>query len=256
MITVNGYKITPSIFPDGTSQVWHLPDALIKSKTCAIVWHFEAEREIIDLLSLRLLLQYQEWLLHIPYLPYGRQDKKVSNDTTFNRYLLEKLISTLQAKLVTTVDIHSGCFGITNIEVSDFHQWVIDQFQPNYLVFPDKGAFNRYPYLDSYKCITFEFEKARNQADGQLISHQLTKDVFLPQGRYLMIDDLCDGGATFISIAKQIKEKVPDAKIGLAVTHGLFTKGKEVLTKEGIQLFYTDTLLRNKEAPETEMYRV
>lgn len=256
MITVNGQRIKPTIFPDGTSQIWNLSDSLTKSKECVIIWYFEEEREIIDLRSLRKILYTQDWILHIPYLPYARQDKEISNDATFNRRVLLDFLHPLACKLITSVDLHSKCSTIFNIEVSDFHEWVIEQFDPHYLVFPDKGAFDRYPYLDSFKCITFEFQKARNQANGQLISHQLTKDVFLPQGRYLMVDDLCDGGATFISIAKQIRDKVPDAEIGLAVTHGLFSKGKEILTNEGIQLFYTDSLLRNKEAPETEMFRV
>ena len=275
MILVNGIHVMPSIFPDGTSQMWHLPEALIKARTCAVTWYFEAEREIIDLLSLKALLPCR-WVLHIPYFPYARQDKEVNNDSTFNRSIILRLIRTLEPTVLTTIDIHSPIDDIhspvdrynssyldidfvnkiINVEVSDFHQWVIDQFQPNYLVFPDKGAKDRYPYLDSHKCIVFEFEKARNQSTGQLMSHQLTRDVFLPQGKYLMVDDLCDGGATFISIAQQIKDKVPDAQIGLAVTHGLFTKGKEILTEAGIQLFYTDTLLRNKEAPDTEMFRV
>lgn len=256
MIVVNGHIIKPSIFPDATSQIWQLPDALTKSKQCSVIWYFEQEREIIDLRSLRKILYTQDWILHIPYLPYARQDKDISNDATFNRQVLLDLLFPLCCQLITTVDIHSKCSTIFNIEVSDFHEWVIEQFEPHYLVFPDKGAFDRYPYLDSFNCITFEFEKARNQSTGQLTSHRLTRDVYLPQGRYLMVDDLCDGGATFISIAQQIKEKVPDAQIGLAITHGLFNKGKEILTKEGIQLFYTNSLLRNKNAPETEMFRV
>lgn len=256
MILVNGIHVKPSIFPDGTSQMWHLPETLIKSKTCIVEWYFEAEREIIDLLSLRMLLSDQKWSLHIPYLPYGRQDKTCNNESTFNLQVLENILEHLDCTIVSSVDIHGFSEGFFNVEVADFHQWVINKFQPNYLVFPDRGAKNRYPYLDSHKCIVFEFEKARNQSTGQLMSHQLTRDVFLPQGKYLMVDDLCDGGATFISIAQQIKDKVPDAQIGLAVTHGLFTKGKEILTEAGIQLFYTDTLLRNKEAPDTEMFRV
>lgn len=41
----------------------------------------------------------------------------------------------------------------------------------------------------------------------------------------LIIDDLCDGGATFISIAECLMEHFPDRKRHLYVCHGLFTKG-------------------------------
>lgn len=260
MIAVNGIVVKADIFPDKTSQVWHLPDMLTKSRTFMVVWNFEEEREIIDLLALRKLLP-GPWILHIPYFPGARQDKSVSNDTTFNRCVYIELLETLECHLITSFDIHSKIEweeldNFFNMEVVDFHRWVIGTFDPNFMVFPDSGARARYSYLDSFKCITFEFEKARNQATGQLTSHQLSKDVYMPNGRYLMVDDLCDGGATFLSIAQQIKERVPDAVIGLAVTHGLFTKGKDIFREQGIQLFYTDTLIRNVDSPEYELFKV
>lgn len=41
----------------------------------------------------------------------------------------------------------------------------------------------------------------------------------------IIIDDICDGGATFISIAKKLKELKCTGKIYLIVTHGIFSKG-------------------------------
>lgn len=261
MIEVNGFRVKPDNFPDKTSQVWHLPDFIIKAATCVVTWWFEEEREVIDLLSLRKLTANAKWVLNIPYFPYARQDKVVDNNTTFNREVFCDIIDMLQCQLVTAVDIHSpivtnnhnhssairGAYSrFVNIEVAGFHNYVITDFHPSYLIFPDVSARRRYPYLDSYPYLAFDFEKARDQATGRLTSHQLVKDVALPPGRYLMIDDLCDGGATFISIADQIKAKAKGTySIALAVTHGLFNKGKELLEKEGILLYYTNSLLRN-----------
>lgn len=42
---------------------------------------------------------------------------------------------------------------------------------------------------------------------------------------FVIVDDLCDGGGTFIAIAKAIKERAPDAKVYLVVTHAIFSKG-------------------------------
>lgn len=42
---------------------------------------------------------------------------------------------------------------------------------------------------------------------------------------FIIIDDLCDGGGTFIEIAKKIKEQIPEARIILVVTHAIFSKG-------------------------------
>jgi len=43
----------------------------------------------------------------------------------------------------------------------------------------------------------------------------------------IIIDDICDGGATFINIAKHFRENYGDlkGKIYLIVTHGIFSKG-------------------------------
>lgn len=54
---------------------------------------------------------------------------------------------------------------------------------------------------------------------------------------FIIVDDICDGGATFINIAKNIKEQykgledISPIKIYLIVTHGIFSKGFEELSK-------------------------
>ena len=47
---------------------------------------------------------------------------------------------------------------------------------------------------------------------------------------FIIIDDICDGGATFVNIAKELKQLNPSAALHLVVTHGLFTKGFDVLS--------------------------
>ena len=42
---------------------------------------------------------------------------------------------------------------------------------------------------------------------------------------FIIIDDICDGGATFINIAKWFKDRTMQNKIYLIVTHGIFSKG-------------------------------
>ena len=44
---------------------------------------------------------------------------------------------------------------------------------------------------------------------------------------FYIVDDICDGGRTFIEIAKYLKEadSIDSSRIHLMVTHGFFTKG-------------------------------
>lgn len=41
MIKLNGYEVKPTIFPDGTSQVWKLPEMSILNSVNVITWEFE-----------------------------------------------------------------------------------------------------------------------------------------------------------------------------------------------------------------------
>lgn len=53
----------------------------------------------------------------------------------------------------------------------------------------------------------------------------------------LIVDDICDGGATFIALAERLK--FGDAKsVSLYVTHGIFSKGKQHLLDNGVDHIY------------------
>jgi hypothetical protein len=53
---------------------------------------------------------------------------------------------------------------------------------------------------------------------------------------------------TFIKVAQLLNSQYPPAQIDLAVSHGLFSKGKQVLFDAGISNIYTtNSLLRNPE---------
>lgn len=50
-------------------------------------------------------------------------------------------------------------------------------------------------------------------------------------GRYVIVDDICDGGRTFVELAKEIRSRLgdrePRARVELIVTHGIFSAGFE-----------------------------
>jgi ribose-phosphate pyrophosphokinase len=53
----------------------------------------------------------------------------------------------------------------------------------------------------------------------------------------VIIDDLCDGGGTFLAIASQIKP----AHITLIVTHGIFSKGFDVFKGTFDEIIVSDS---------------
>lgn len=256
------HVVQPTIFPDGTSQVWNLPKKIFEASTIDVVWHFENEREIMDVLSLRRLFEaYNNVNLHMPFLPYGRQDKQVDNASTFNLHVFADVINSCHFKVVSSVDVHNPklteelIYGFENRTVEHVHEDLIQKLKPSWLVYPDAGAKARY-HQDFPHFITFD--KERDQATGKILSHKFTmssthedhcKSGVEPS--FLIIDDICDGGATFISIARELHKNFTNAKINLFVTHGIFSKGKGALLDAGISGIYTtNSITKNQEGYE------
>lgn len=257
--------IKPTIFPDSTSQVWKLNSNMLKNDIIKIVWNFEEEREIMTLWSFRKLIsEYSKNFmsgghihLHVPYLPYARQDKAIWNDNTFNLHTFAEMLNAMKFNKVTAVDVHN--VGLTtklinnfeNIEVEVLQKVAITQSRADFIIFPDDGARNRYKFFHERKIV---FQKTRDQLTGQILKHEPEKPLKVEAGdRFLIIDDICDGGATFISIAEHLKKVQSNIQIGLFVTHGIFSKGRHALTEKGIQLFTTNSLRENTDGFEVSI---
>ena len=57
----------------------------------------------------------------------------------------------------------------------------------------------------------------------------------------LIVDDICDGGGTFIGLANELKNKNA-GKLYLAVSHGIFSRGFDDLEKCFTKIFTTDSI--------------
>jgi len=56
----------------------------------------------------------------------------------------------------------------------------------------------------------------------------------------LVVDDICDGGATFLRLALALKAKNA-GRLYLAVSHGIFSKGLDQLLEHYEQLYTSDS---------------
>lgn len=263
MIRLNTFQIIPDIFPDKTSQVWNLHDYMIiyPNPFHFIEWDFESEDELIHLNQLVYLLKSNKQNLkpihlYLPYLPYGRQDKWASNKTTFAFYPFANLLNSMEFDLVSILDPHCSIFSINkSFEIKPFEhlRYAINKFKPDQICFPDESSARRYSELIS--SITHEemaapsfsmpvqFLKIRDHLTGNIISYELERWVHINKKenegkKILIVDDICDGGSTFVKCATKLRE-IGFEKIGLYVTHGLFTKGFCELKKAGISEFYS-----------------
>ncbi len=243
MIKINDYVVVPTIFPDKTSQVWKLPEEMLHQDIVHIKWEFENEAEFIHLVQLRYLFKHAQIVtLYMPYLPYARQDKEIANDKTFALIPFLYLLKGLQFKTIGMFDAHNFSMvesildNAINIEPEIEINDVVKLTKANVVLFPDKGAYNRYNDLihDPNICIVVA-EKVRDQLTGEILKTELTSPVYKTD-RVLIVDDLCDGGATFIKLMPLIKQA---SEVSLYVSHGIFSKGVQVLKDAGIARIFT-----------------
>lgn len=197
--------------------------------------------------------------LYIPYCIGGRSDRKFQEGgINYIKQVIAPTINSQNFDEVRIMDPHSdvleACINnfvkinnyylikmaLTDIDNKDFAQ---DRFC---LVSPDAGAYKKVfdvaQKFDIRKIITAT--KVRDIKTGNIIHTEiptLDQDNNL---KYVIVDDICDGGRTFIELAKVIKEQKPDAKIYLVVTHGIFSYGFDLLA-EYIDGIYTTNSVKD-----------
>lgn len=241
MITLNFQEIKPTIFPDGTSQVWKLSNELLNQKLYLIKWSFASESELFHLFQILTLIKYKnecKIFLDIDYLPYGRQDKEVSNDTTFALNSFAQIINAMGFDRVDIFDPHSDVAlnlikNSNAIYPRENVKKAFEQSGAEVVIYPDKGAREKYSKMFNYPFIVGD--KVRDQHSGKILEYSVEETSCKS---VLIVDDICDGGMTFIELSRSLKKKGVE-KISLYVSHGLFTKGLQILKEAGINEIYT-----------------
>lgn len=207
---------------------------------------------IATVASLRKL-GIKEIHLYIPYLLGARSDRQFEDGS--NSYLVDVLspiLNSLNLESITVMDVHSDVASacIKNLKTLDNWKIVDFFFEHNLnddgylLVSPDAGALKKiYKIADklAYKRDIITCSKSRDE-NGKLTKTIVPVNATMLGKDFIIIDDICDGGATFINIAKEIKkwDTTNSSKIYLIITHGIFSKGFEELS-----LYFDDIYCTN-----------
>lgn len=243
MISVNNKPINVTMFPDNTSQVWKLDDSYFDSDII-VKWNYSHEGEVMHLCQLKALLDLYPGNknLYISYLPYARQDKEISNGSCFALEIMCAILNKLNFNSITILDPHSSV-PMQQLEKATavYPHVALDNalYGLSYplICYPDKGAFQKYSSIYSEPCAAIG-EKTRDQSTGEITGMTLKTVKDLKGQEVLIVDDICDGGRTFIELAKELY-KAGATAVHLFVTHGIFSKGLKVLREAGIMNIYT-----------------
>lgn len=203
-----------------------------------------------------------EWFLNLPYLPYGRADRRFEEG---NPLPLLNFLSWLRDEMVEfdevfVCDIHNPKYVLEDfIGLNITHKPQLECFKSSlpqgfnteydFVVAPDKGAVEKaktiacHLEVDVYNC-----GKERDMSTGKIIRSTLPDGVDFTGKTILIPDDLCDGNYTFYCLSKLLKESGAK-QVDLYVTHMIGSKGFDNLRGlvDNIYCYHTVGSYVNKE---------
>ncbi len=249
-------------YPAGEKQVRILKDYLpLIQRSYELIlmasWPF-------DMIELALVCSALSTVNHnlikvlMPYLPFSRADRRFTEGDCHGLDAFTSMVASIPGLYqIFTLDVHNESAlqssKIHNCPAEPFIQQAIAHVAiRNYadhvdLVFPDEGAKKRYKIghngynikeitTDSFFC-----SKHRDATTGKLLSFSVPALPTIPAKRknapVLIIDDICDGGGTFLGILPELLKQ--DRKVSLFTTHSMYSRGTDCLLDAGFDYLYT-----------------
>lgn len=194
--------------------------------------------------------------LYTPFFIGGRSDRKFLNgQSNYLKTVIAPIINLQKFSRVTILDPHSdvleACVDnfqkITNVNFAK--EAIYDINTDITLVSPDAGALKKiYDVATAVDCSDIIVaNKLRDLKSGKIIRTDVPNLDHEPGSKtFVIVDDICDGGRTFVEIAKAIRDvrakAIYNDKIYLVVTHGIFTAGFEELEKWFTGVYTTNSV--------------
>lgn len=238
------YKI--SKFPDGQQSIKlefiHLEDEV---KIISRLNDFKDLEVILCATAALKNIGVKTIHLYTPYFLGARSDRQFEEGSiNYLKDVITPIINSQNYETVTIVDAHSdvleACIHnyrkIDNIGLVKFALTDIDNTngarEKLILVSPDAGALKKMYHVSEHFGIDKMViaNKHRDIKTGKITHTEVPGLTQEPGSKnFVIIDDICDGGRTFLEIAKTIRKEREDSvfndKIYLVVTHGIFSAG-------------------------------
>lgn len=194
--------------------------------------------------------------LYVPYFMGARSDRQFqSGGVNYLKQVICPIINSQNFSNVTVLDPHSdvleACLNnfvkVSNIVIVS---WALKQIDNRdeaqkrvLLISPDAGAMKKiYDIANTFKVRNVQTAtKVRDLTTGAILKTELPKLNLEGIEHIIIIDDICDGGRTFIELAKAIRQQT-NLPIYLIATHGVFSGGFEKLSDSIDGIFCTNSV--------------
>lgn len=192
----------------------------------------------------------------MPYLPGARQDRNTDGLTPLTPRIYANAL--YWARTITCVDPHSraaqkiysdamtGGRRLISMDVTEVLADLVHGNSYDFILCPDKGALGRAEAAAARLGVARvqHAEKIRDYVTGKLSGFRVPRLT----GHGLLVDDICDGGGTFVGIDEARRRQGSDATLDLFVAHGIFSKGLEPLS--GFNHIYTTNSFHQHYPPD------
>jgi len=229
--------------------------------------------DIVELLNIKNIVdkhfQFHTKILKLYYTMFSRQDRAANIGESESLKVFCNLINSMKFDKVITVDNHSEVTNAllnNNDEISQLE--IIKKIFPakqlnhtkmnyDYIISPDAGANKKASAIARYFNIEMiQADKVRCTVTGEITGTVVhASDTDLGGSRVLIVDDICDGGRTVIEIAKVLKQKETDI-VECYFTHGIFSKGTEVLYDAKIDHMFTTNSFKQEVNDKLTVYHL
>lgn len=246
MLLLNDIPVPHFYFPGGEIQI-RLPQE-ISTEEVTLTWLPKNPSDVMLLMMTVNALKHRgifDINLNCLYLPYGRQDRVCSDGEAFSLEVICSMLETLKLTVIRFWDLHNWdvtselfsnhyLFEIEPVDIFERYR-ILDDFDlyETKLCAPDKGASRKVQKIeDKFQLGTSVLCKKERDKETGIIQELKIDDHYSSPDDYiiLVVDDICDGGRTFLELAKLLKDNGAN-DLCLYVTHGIFSSGVDELLK-------------------------
>lgn len=182
--------------------------------------------------------------LKICYLMSMRMDRVISYDEAYSLNIVANIINSIKPTDVVIVEPHSHkSTHLIDVGIAESGTKYAPKEKEYIYVYPDAGAEARYHayflHEDHVYC-----SKIRSLESGNLLGFSIKNPEVIRENPYkplMLIDDLCDGGGTFVGIANELRKIDPKRELNIYVTHMVNIKGIINLSNTFNHVWFTNS---------------
>lgn len=196
---------------------------------------------VLNLLNAIRNIAHSFVILETTYLPYARQDRVCNPGESLALEVFIRVIWSHQHlfhywkmsdvhnekaffDILGKIDYIESTGGAIIIVPQDMYsREAIKLVKPDIVIAPDAGASNKIKNVEA-----FVLTLTKTRVGSKVVYDDLPYDSI--EGTALVVDDIIDGGATFLALGEMLKRTQPRiTSLSLFATHGLFSKGLDSL---------------------------